>query len=62
VLEGIPCYEFSQTMSLAMAGLQPKVWAFAGWAKRLNVAKAKRYRNALRGFVPGVLTGKFSCT
>src|SRR5689334_1793349 len=39
-LESLPGLEFSQTMSLAIGGLQPKVWAAAGLARKPQAAKS----------------------
>src|SRR5690242_5295684 len=50
-LESLPGLEFSQTMSLAIGGLQPKVWAAAGLARKPQAAKralpAKNLKEAL---------------
>jgi hypothetical protein len=50
-LEGVPVFEFSQTMSLAMAGLQPKVCAFATPGEKLQSNKPKAINNALEEYL-----------
>src|SRR6266850_537301 len=58
-LEGLPGFEFSHTMSLAIGGIQPKVWAAAGRATRLQIATRTRHINGRsEGFLVLAAGGK----
>src|SRR5258708_7776900 len=50
-LWGFPSFEFSQTMSFAIAGLQPKVCAFATPGEKLQSNKPKAINNPLEEFL-----------
>ena len=61
-LDGFPVFEFSHTMSLAIAGVQPNasdVCAGAGVTKNGHTAATKRNRIPLTQFNPALIRASF---